>query len=89
MEVIISVIAALLVYFFNYREIYSIKIRVKMLKKISEMDEKDRWLIGKFDDIFAEIKKLDSRVSKLEARIGVYVAVAVFVSSAILKFIQV
>ena len=84
MQFIVPIFIAITVYLYNYRELYIIRTRIKILKEVLSMDDKDRWLIGKFDEVFNEIKKLDSRVSKLEARIGVYVAIAVFVSSAIL-----
>lgn len=51
------------------------------------MDQNDKWITDKFEKVFERISHLESRISKLEARLGVYVAVAVFASQAFIKFV--
>lgn len=86
MEYLIPLLVAYGVYLYNYRKIIKIKSQLVDLK-YKVMDNDDKWITEKFEKVFEKIAHLDSRLSKLEARLGVYVGLAVFVSQAVIKLV--
>jgi len=87
MEYIIPLIAAYLVYIYNYRKVLDLKNKIAELK-YEVMNDNDKWIIDKFDKVFREISRLESRISKLEAKLAIYSGIAVFISTFAAKWVD-
>jgi len=87
MEYIIPLIAAYLVYIYNYRKVLDLKNKIAELK-YEVMNDNDKWIIDKFDKVFREISRLESRLSKLEAKLAIYSGIAVFISTFAAKWVD-
>lgn len=85
MEYITPLLVAYGVFLYNYRKIIDIKGELLNLK-YSIMDQDDKWITDKFEKVFEKISHLESRLAKLEARLGIYVVIAVFVGQAFVKY---
>lgn len=81
---LIPVILAFLVYAYNYRKILDIKNEIKKIENV--MSDERIW--NKLDELGDRINKLEIKFSKLETRITIYVGIVIFVSSAVLKYID-
>lgn len=82
---LIPILAAYGVYLYNYKKIAEIKAEINIISRI--MNDNDKWITDKFDKVFDRISALDKRLSKLEARLGVYVVIAVFIGQTFVKYV--
>ena len=86
MAYLIPFVCAYAVYLYNYRKINGIRNEIQTLY-INIMNDNDKWITDKFEKVFEKISALDKRLSKLEARLGVYVVIAVFIGQTFVKYV--
>ena len=83
MEYLIPIICAYVVYVYNYKKVIDIRYEIK---NIRNMNEEKFW--DKLDKLGDRLTNLEIKVSKLETRLAVYTGLAVFVSSAVVKWVD-
>lgn len=86
MAYLIPLLSAYIVYIYNYRKVADIKAEVRIIKTI--MDENDKWVIDQFNKVGDRISKLELKVKGLEVKLALYTAIAVFASTAAVKWID-
>lgn len=52
------------------------------------MNEQDKWLISKFEVLHTRISHIEKQITKLETKVSVYSALAVFISTLAVKLLD-
>ena len=83
----VPVIVSILIYWYTRRKVNGIKNRITSIKR-TVMNEQDKWLISKFEVLHTRISHIEKQITKLETKVSVYSALAVFISTLAVKLLD-